>query len=91
MRQYIIKRVIISFIVLIGVSIMLYAITRMMPSDFVELSTANNLKITEEQKEHLRELYGLNTGIIEGYFLWLGKLLKETLAYRYIINDRLRN
>ena len=42
MRQYIIKRVIISFIVLIGVSIMLYAITRMMPSDFVELSTANN-------------------------------------------------
>ncbi|MGI6563709.1 MAG: ABC transporter permease [Clostridia bacterium] len=80
MRQYIIKRVIISFIVLIGVSIMLYAITRMMPSDFVELSTANNLKITEEQKEHLRELYGLNTGIIEGYFLWLGKVIKGDLG-----------
>ncbi len=80
MKQYIIRRVIISFIVLIGVSIMLYALTRLMPSDFVDISTANNLKITQEQKDHLRKLYGLDTGIVEGYFSWLGNVLKGDLG-----------
>lgn len=94
MKQYIIKRVIISFIVLIGVSIMLYAITRLMPSDFVDLSTANNLKITAEQKEHLRELYGLNTGIVEGYFAWLGNVLTGNLGvslyYKQPVTDLIK-
>ncbi len=80
MKQYIIRRVIISFIVLIGVSIMLYTLTRLMPSDFVDLSTANNLQITEEQKEELRKIYGLDKGIVEGYFDWLKEAVQGNLG-----------
>lgn len=75
-KQYIIRRVLISFIVLIGVSIMLYSLTRLMPADYVDLSTSANLQITEEQKEHLRELYGLDSNIVTGYFNWVKNALK---------------
>lgn len=80
MRQYIIRRILISLIVLIGISIMLYSLTRMMPSDFVDLSTAGDMKISEEQKQHLRELFGLDKGIVEGYFSWLSDVLKGNLG-----------
>jgi len=71
MRQFIVRRILISIIVLFGVSILLYALGRMMPSDFVTLTTSTQQKITEAQRVHLRELYGLNTSFIGGYFQWL--------------------
>ncbi len=71
MRQYIIRRLLISIVVLIGVSIMLYAFVRAMPSDYVTLSTSTMQKITEEQKDHLREIYGLNKTFVGGYIDWL--------------------
>ena len=80
MKQYIIRRVLISIIVLFGVSVMLYTLTRLMPSDFVDLSTSANLQITEEQKQHLRELYGLDKGIIDGYFSWLNDVFHGDLG-----------
>lgn len=80
MKQYIIRRILISFIVLFGVSIMLYTLTRLMPSDFVDLSTANNLQITEEQKEQLRKIYGLDKGVVEGYISWLKEVFKGNLG-----------
>ncbi|HBL84761.1 MAG: diguanylate cyclase [Clostridiales bacterium GWF2_38_85] len=91
MKQYIIRRVLISIIVLFGVSIMLYTLTRLMPSDFVDLSTSGNIKITEEQKNHLRELYGLDKGIIEGYFSWVNDVfhgdLGTSLTYKKPVVD----
>lgn len=80
MKQYIIRRILISIVVLIGVSIMLYALSRSMPSDFVSLSTSTQQKITEEQKEHLRELYGLNKPFLEGYWDWLKSAVKGDLG-----------
>jgi len=80
MKQYIIRRVLISFIVLLGVSIMLYSITRLMPSDYVSLSTAGNTEMTAEQQEHLRSLYGLDKGWLEGYLDWLSGVLRGDLG-----------
>lgn len=80
MKQYIIRRVLISLIVLFGVSIMLYALVRSMPSDYVTLSTSTNPNVTEEMRNHLRELYGLDKGIFEGYVDWLASALKGDLG-----------
>lgn len=59
---------------------MLYALVRSMPSDYVTLSTSTNQKITEEMKEQLRTAYGLDKGIIEGYFDWLKSALSGNLG-----------
>lgn len=76
MKQYIIKRVLISILVLFGVSFILYAICRSMPSDFVTLKTEGNANVTQEMKDRMREIYGLDKGIIEGYISWLGDAVR---------------
>ncbi len=80
MRQYIIRRILISIVVLLGVSMILYTLSRLMPADYVTLSTSTSTKITEEQRTHLREVYGLDKSIPEGYIGWLGKALQGDLG-----------
>lgn len=80
MRQYIIRRVLIALIVLLGVSIMLYTLLRSMPSDYVSLATSTSPKMTDEMRAHLREIYGLDKSIIGGYFDWLKAALKGDLG-----------
>ena len=86
MKQYIIRRVLISLVVLLGVSIMLYTLVRSMPSDYVDLSTSANVKMTDEMRAHLREIYGLDKGIVEGYIDWLTSALRLDLGQSLIFN-----
>lgn len=76
MKQYIIRRILTSILVLIGVSFLLYGLLRMMPGDFVEQMTSGNPAITAEQREKLREAYGLNGTILEGYVKWVKDALR---------------
>lgn len=71
MKQYIFKRILISFVVLFGVSILLYGIARSVPGDYVTNITSGNQNITPEMEQKMRELYGLDKGIVEGYISWL--------------------
>jgi peptide/nickel transport system permease protein len=80
LRQYIIRRVLISLIVLFGVSVMLYTLVRCMPSDYVALSTANSQKVTEEMKANLRAIYGLDKPIWAGYLDWLWNAVRGNLG-----------
>ncbi len=80
MKQYIIRRVLISILVLLGVSMLLYTLVRTMPSDYVTLATSTAQKITEEQKQHMREVYGLDKSIPAGYIDWLSSALRLDLG-----------
>lgn len=80
MRQYIIRRILISIVVLIGVSMLLYGLLRSMPADFVTLSTSSAQKITPEMKENLRANYGLDKSIPAGYIMWLKNALRGNLG-----------
>lgn len=74
----------ISFIVLIGVSILLYALVRLMPSDFIDMTTAGNVKMSDEIRESLKEAYGLDKGIVEGYISWIWSALHGNLGISFI-------
>lgn len=80
MRQYIIRRILISLIVLLGVSFMLYGLVRAMPADYVSLATSTSPKMTDEMRDHLRDIYGLNKSLVGGYFDWLFSALKGDLG-----------
>ena len=71
MRKYIIKRILISILVLLGVSIILYTVARSVPGDYVTNITAGNQNITPEMEAQMREQYGLDKGLVEGYVDWL--------------------
>lgn len=84
MKSFIIRRLILSVFILLGVSIIIYAIIRSMPGDYVESITNGNPLITPDMIERLKGLYGLDKGIIEGYFDWLKEALKGNFGESFI-------
>lgn len=83
MFKYIVKRLLISIIILLGVSIIIYTLVRMMPNDYIDIKYSAQLgqgKITQEDIDHFKALYGLGDnsfkGIMGGYFKWLGNMIK---------------
>lgn len=73
MVKYVIKRLLLSILILFGVSVILYLLLRCVPGDYVTNKfTANpNVELSEERLEAMREIYGLNDNPIVGYFKWL--------------------
>lgn len=84
MKQYILKRIFISLFVLLGVSILLYTIARMIPGDYVSNITEGNMNITPEMTERMRSVYRLDQGLAEGYLAWLKDALKGDLGTSFI-------
>lgn len=78
MFKYILKRILLSLLIIFGVSLLMYALLRLMPGDYVEQKfTLNpNSEISPERIYEMKELYGLNDSIIVGYAKWLWKALQ---------------
>ncbi len=87
MFKYILKRLFISIFVLLGVSIIIYTLVRLIPNDYIDIKFAQQLQngtITQEQVNQFKDLYGIGDktfkGLIEGYFKWLGNLCTGNLG-----------
>ena len=80
MLKYIIKRLLQSVLILLGVSLIIYALVRCMPVDFVTQKltsiTTTGAETSQELIDAMLKQYGLDTGIFEGYLIWLGKLVR---------------
>lgn len=90
MLKYIIKRIAISIVVLLGVSIIIYTLVRLMPNDYIDTKYAQQLQngsITQADIDNFKDLYGIGDksffGIIGGYFKWLGNLLHGDLGISF--------
>ena len=93
MFKYIIKRILLSILILLGVSIIIYFLIRLMPSDFLEKKFASQLAqgtMTLEQLNEMKDHYGLLdnsfVGIIKGYWDWLTKALQGDLGISFVYN-----
>ena len=87
MAKYILKRILFMILILLGVSLILYALVRCMPADYVEqMITSNNQTegLTEEKIAAMKAAYGLDTNIITGYFNWLGNALRLDFGESFI-------
>ncbi|MDE6201191.1 MAG: ABC transporter permease [Clostridiales bacterium] len=90
MVKYIIKRVIYSILILLLVSVLLYLIMRLIPSDYIDQSFRSQLNqgsITEEDIYRLKALYGLAdnsfAGIMKGYWKWFTGALSGDLGMSF--------
>ena len=80
MRKYIIKRILISIVILFFVAFVIYALMRCLPTSYVEAmarqkSMQPGSKSFEEWMAQLTHMYNLDVGIIPGFFKWLGQML----------------
>lgn len=84
MKKFLLKRLLVSILVLFGVSILLYALIRSMPGDYISNTFANNPNATPEMIANLKALYGLDKGIVEGYVNWLAKALQGDFGVSFL-------
>ena len=89
MLKYILKRIGYSILVLLGVSLIIYFLTRLMPIDFVRdkvnAMATSGASVTQEMVDAMYEAYGLQENatffdIMKGYFGWLGDLCRLDLG-----------
>jgi peptide/nickel transport system permease protein len=90
MLKYIVKRLSLSVLILFGVSVIIYGLIRIKPGlDFIEAkyysqlqqdSTGEVRKMVERQ----REIYGLTSPILQGYFKWLSNILQGEWGNSFI-------
>lgn len=84
MFKYIVKRLLLSILILLGISIILYILIRLMPDDFVSKQIQNIVaggsEVTQEMIDALYEAYGLNGTWAEGYINWLGNFVTGKLG-----------
>ncbi|MDE6558239.1 MAG: ABC transporter permease [Clostridia bacterium] len=94
MFKYVVKRVLLAILILFGVSVILYALMRIMPANYIEdqfILQNSKVDVPEEVlKEMLQaQLDAAGLGgktfweIVRDYFIWLGNLLKGDMGYSY--------
>ncbi len=81
MRKYILKRILISIVILFFVSFLIYALMRSLPTSYIEAvarekSMQPNSKSFEEWMEQLTAMYNMDKGIIPGFFAWVGSMFR---------------
>ncbi len=81
MRKFVIKRILISIVILFFVGLIIYAVMRFLPTSYIETiarqkSMQPNSKSYEEWMAQLSVTYGMDKGIILGYFQWLGNAFR---------------
>lgn len=91
MGKYIINRLLLALVILVGVSILIYMLTMLMPADYIDSATAAAVasgSMTQEDVTRLKELYGLAdksfAGITKGYWGWLTSTMRGDLGFSFL-------
>lgn len=97
MLKYILKRLGLSIIILLGVSLIIYSLVRCMPVDYVtnKIAQMNTATLDPEAIAKMYEMYGLSEGgfigIIKGYWSWLTALCRFDLGKSFVYGDDVLN
>ncbi len=78
MLTYLLRRLILIVVVLLGLSILTFAIARVIPADPVLLAAGP--RATDEQVQQLRERYGYDKSLPEQYLRYMGDLLRGDMG-----------
>ena len=81
MRTYILKRLLAMIPTLLGISIVIFLLIRLIPGDTISAMIGTQYKLTEAQAASLRAYFGLDKSIPEQYFIWLGSALQGNFGF----------
>ena len=103
MRDYFIRRALLIIPTLLGITMLVFMVTRFVPGGPLERaimeaqqanisasagrSVGQGMALSEAQLEQLREYYGFDKPWYESYALWLGKVLQGDLGTSYRYNE----
>lgn len=94
MTIYILRRLLLLIPILLGVSIVVFTLVRLIPGDATLLAIGVDQRITEEQRELVRKSYGLDQPPPVQYLRWMEHVVQgdlgTSLRTRRSVNEELR-
>lgn len=109
MRDYFLRRLLLIPPTLLGVTIIVFVITRLVPGGpleraimevqqvsaqagpAVQNTAGQNMALSADQLQALKQYYGLDKPVLESYFDWLGKVVHGNLGNSYRYNEPVWN
>jgi peptide/nickel transport system permease protein len=88
MINYLIKRLLMLIPLLLGITLITFAVIHLAPGEPVEMQTAMSPKMTAETRQRLREFYGLDKPLHVQYVTWLGKLARLDFGRSFAPDNR---
>src|SRR3954466_11822141 len=80
MAQFILRRMALLIPVLLGVSLVVFTLVRLIPGDATLLAIGVDQRITPQQRELVRKSYGLDQPKVVQYFKWMQHILQGDLG-----------
>lgn len=88
MFKYIVERLLLSILILFGVSLILYIVVWNMPVSYLETIAYKDPTVDGAKRlQELKEYYGLSGTMLEGYWGWLVNLFKGDLGTSFKYNQ----
>jgi peptide/nickel transport system permease protein len=80
-KRYILKRILLSIVILFFVAVLIYGIMRVIPTSFVEKKAMERAQLpgSKSYTEWLRiltEQYGMGGNVITGFFSWISRVVR---------------
>src|SRR5438445_2563213 len=84
MFAYIVRRLALMLVTLIGISIIIFVLLRVVPGNIVDILFDAACFVDSAYKANLEKELGLSDPIVVQYFRWIGGLLHGDLGYSYV-------
>jgi peptide/nickel transport system permease protein len=81
---YIVRRLVLMLVTLIGISIIIFVLLRVVPGNIVDILFDAAGFVDPTDKANLEKELGLNLPIYQQYLNWIGGLLRGDLGYSYV-------
>jgi peptide/nickel transport system permease protein len=77
---YILKRLVLAIPVLIGITVVVFLLVRLIPGDVIDLMLGTEGSLRPEVREQLRQTLGLDRPLYVQYFTWVGDIVRGDLG-----------
>lgn len=66
--------------VLLGVSVLVFVLMRLIPGDAIEIYVGTQVELTSEQRRELERIFGMDVPLHQQYLDWIGRALRGDLG-----------
>jgi peptide/nickel transport system permease protein len=83
MGGYVLRRVLFTIPTLVGISIIIFLMVRLLPGDYIDIIGGGDFSTTAEQKAAAREQLGLNGSYAEQYWRWISNIFQGDFGFSF--------
>src|SRR5262249_16319067 len=87
MSRYLASRAVQTVLTLVLMSLVVYLLIGLMPGDPIDMMIAGDPKMTSEDANRLRPLYGLDKPLTDRYVAWAGEAVQGNFGYSRSFNQ----